>query len=72
MSEAKRMSDKSARSGEDVLEALADSIERYEFLSARKTENMLPVDEGRHSELPFEIESGETSDNTLKILLAYI
>ena len=66
MSEAKRMSDKSARNREDMLEALADDIERYALLSARETENVLRKDEGRHSDLHIEIESGETSDNTLK------
>ena len=40
MSEAKRMSDKSARNREDMLEALADDIERYALLSARETENV--------------------------------
>ena len=64
------MSDESARNGKDLLEALADDIERYELRSARETENVLREDEGRHSELPVEIESGETSDNSLKNLLA--
>ena len=51
-----------ARNGEDILEVLPDDIERYEILSARETENELREVEGRQSELPIEIESGETSD----------
>ena len=49
-----------------MLEALVDDIERYELLSGRETENVLRKDEGRHSELPMEIETGEASNNTLK------
>ena len=64
MSEAKRMSDKNARNGEDMLEVLADDIERYELLSAKETENVFREVEGRHFELPTEIESRETLDNT--------
>ena len=62
MSEAKKMFDKNARNGEDMLEVLADDIEHYELLSAKETENVLRDAEGRHSELPTEIERGETSD----------
>ena len=64
------MSDKDARNGEDMLEIFADDIERYELLSTKETENVLREVEGRHSELPIEIESGKSSDNTLKHLLA--
>ena len=49
-----------------MLEILADDIERHELLSAKETENMLRKVEVRHSDLPTEIESGETLDNTLK------
>ena len=64
------MSDKNARNGEDMLEVLADGIECYKLLSAKETENLLREAKGRHSEFPTEIESGETSGNTLKNLLA--
>ena len=66
------MSDKNARNGEDLLEVLADNIEHYELLSAKENENVLRKVEGRHSGLPIEIESGETSDNTLKNLMASV
>ena len=59
MSEPKRISDKSARNGKDMLEVLAD-IELYELLPAKETENVLREVEGRNSELPIEIESGQT------------
>ena len=64
------MSVKDARNGEDMLEIFADDIEPSELLSAKETENVLREVDGRHSGLPIEIESGETSDNTLKNLLA--
>ena len=64
------MSDKNARNGEDMLEVLADGIECYKLLSAKETENALRGAKGRYSELPTEIESVETSDNTVKNLLA--
>ena len=69
MSEAKRMSDKNARNGEDMLKVIGDDIECYELLSAKETENVLREVEGRHSKLPNEIESRETSHNTLKQLI---
>ena len=56
------MPDKSARNREDMLEVLADDIERYELLSAKETKNVFSEVEGRHSEIPIEIESGETLD----------
>ena len=60
------MTDKNARNVENTLEVLADDIERYELLSAKEIENVLREVEGRHSELPIEIESGETSNQYIK------
>ena len=58
--------------GEHMLEVLADDIERCELLSAEEIENVLREVEGRHSELPNEIESGETSDQYIKKLIGLI
>ena len=60
------MTDKNAQNGENTLEVLADDIERYELLSAKEIENVLREVEGRHSELPIEIERGETSNQYIK------
>ena len=37
----KRMSDRGAKSGEDMLEVLADDLSRYELLSAVEAEEIL-------------------------------
>ena len=58
------MSDKNVRNEEDMLEVLADDIERYELLLAKETENILHEVESRHSELPIEIDQDHGSDIT--------
>ena len=53
----KRMSDRGAKNGEDMLEVLVDDLDRYERLSAIETEEVLLEVEGHHYDIPIPLEN---------------
>ena len=59
----KRMSDRGAKSGEDMLEVLADDLSRYELLSAVEAEEILREVEGHHPTVPISLEQEDDNFN---------
>ena len=58
------MSDKSAKSGEDMLQVLADDLGRYELLSAKEYDELLRDVEGHHPDLPISLNSEQEEDGS--------
>ena len=59
----KRMSDRGAKSGEDMLEVLADDLSRYELLSAVEAEEILREVEGHHPTVLISLEQEDDNFN---------